>query len=348
MSSVTAPIQTRPEAVSRLSWVDVFRGAAVVFMIETHVANTFLRSDLRETDWFTALTYLNGLVAPSFLFIAGYVQGIAWQGGTGRPVSFGRRARRLGMIALIGYGLHFPFPQLWRGEWWSALQAGTQVDVLACLALSLFALLVLTWGLQKLPQAWRNPLWWSVLTGLALAVIWASPMLARWPGLSVPVAFRALLNVSTGSLFPLFPWSAFVFCGALSGAMASHKWIVRLLMVGTMAVLGQAIPSAFFSAASPEFFCERLAWVLGLAMVCERLVRENPPGWLAFAGRESLVMYVGHLALIFLLVGSGVLPERDLAPRAVLGWTLVVMVWTFAVALGKTRWQSAAAKLVEA
>jgi hypothetical protein len=40
-------------------------------MIETHVVNTFLSTALRAANWFPILNYLNGLVAPAFLFIAG-------------------------------------------------------------------------------------------------------------------------------------------------------------------------------------------------------------------------------------------------------------------------------------
>lgn len=334
--------------LSRMAWLDVFRGAAVVFMIETHVANTFLREDLRETGWFTALTYLNGLVAPSFLFISGYVQGTAWKGGLGRPVFLGKRLRRLGTIGLIGYGLHFPFPQLWQGDWTAAIRFGTQVDVLTCLAVSLFGLLLLTRGIQLLPEGWRNGIWWLMVGGLALAVIGASPALARWPGLSIPVPLRAFLNVSTGSWFPLFPWSAFVLCGAMSGAMASLGPGLRLLVAVLVAGLGRMIPSESFSPFSPEFFLERLGWVLALAWICEGVVRENPPDWLALAGRESLLMYVGHLALIFFLAGTGLLPGQDLAPGETLGWTLVVIILTFVMVVVKTRWRDASVRAAEA
>jgi hypothetical protein len=123
---------------------------------------------------------------------------------------------------------------------------------------------------------------------------------------------------------------------------------VRLLAMVVVVGLGQTIPSAEFSAMSPEFFCERLGWVMGLAMICEWLVRENPPTWLSFAGRESLVMYVGHLCLIFYAADAGVLPAMELPLGETLAWTAVVMAFTFALALAKSRWQAASAKLVTA
>lgn len=349
-ASASAPVNRDANAISRLSWLDTFRGAAVVLMIETHVANTFLEADLRSTAWFTALTYVNGLVAPSFLFIAGFVQGAGWKGGMGKLVSFRRRALRLGWIAWIGYGLHFPFPQLWKGDWQGAIRLGTQVDVLPCLAVSLLVLLALTWGGQRLPVAWRSVVWWGVLGCLALGVIVASPVMTKWPALSVPIPLRAFLNASTGSLFPLFSWSAFVFCGAICGAMAKLPVALRLLAMLVAVGLGQTIPSVSFSAMSPEFFFERLGWVMGLAMMCEWLVRdrEGPAPWLSFAGRESLVMYVGHLCLIFYAADAGVLPAMELPLGETLAWTGVVILFTFAIAAAKSRWQAVSAKLVTA
>jgi hypothetical protein len=317
----------------------------VILMMETHVAHTFLDTDLRAAPWFEWLDYANGLVAPSFLFIAGFTQGGRWQGGQGKPLSLEGRARRLAGIALLGYGLHFPFSQLWNAEWSEALRLGTQIDVLQCLAVSLFVLLLVTLGAQRLAPPWRGEVWWRVLGALALAVILAAPSVAEWEGGSLPV--RALINHSTGSLFPLFSWSAFVFCGALCGEMASRPILVRIGATAAVMALGQILPSLTFSAVSPQFFLERLGWVMMLALFCEWLVPDQASSWVSFAGRESLIMYVGHLTLIFLLATIG-LPERELSWPATLGWMGVVMAVTFGLAFAKSRWGAWAEGLVSA
>src|SRR6187431_1327440 len=84
--ATTLPSRKKP---ARVLWLDVFRGAAVVAMIEAHVVNTFLAPALRQTEWFAWLNWFNGLVAPSFLFIAGWAQGMSWSAGAGKPVAFG-------------------------------------------------------------------------------------------------------------------------------------------------------------------------------------------------------------------------------------------------------------------
>jgi len=328
-----------PAAVSpRLPWLDFFRGAAVLLMIETHVANTFLQADLQASAWFARLTYLNGLVAPSFLFIAGFSLGLAWRHGSLRPDSMPRRFRRLCWIALLGYGLHFPFPQLWRGEWAEALRLGTQVDVLPCLAVSMAVLLLISWGIQS----WKRPGWslaWGItVAALALPVIAAAPGLAAWG--DGPILLRAFVNASTGSLFPLFPWAGFVFCGALIGAWnpgasaASGRFLVAFAVIA----LGRALSGDVFSAVGPAFFLERLGWVMALALGCEALIRERPSCLTSFAGRESLLMYAGHLSLIFFLADAGIVTEREQSLPETLAWVVVVTGLTFAMAFVKARW----------
>src|SRR5579872_6893470 len=104
---------TSPSPVkSRLEFIDLLRGWAVVVMIETHVINALLAQSYRDSSWFPYLDFANGLVAPSFLFCA----------GCGLWISLGRRwddylalrkplwvyFRRLGWILGIGYALHLP------------------------------------------------------------------------------------------------------------------------------------------------------------------------------------------------------------------------------------------------
>ncbi|MBP1601478.1 MAG: Acyltransferase domain protein [Acidobacteria bacterium] len=56
----------------RYGFVDLLRGLALVVMVETHVVNAYLPAGLRQGPFFYWLAFLNGLVAPSFLFASGY------------------------------------------------------------------------------------------------------------------------------------------------------------------------------------------------------------------------------------------------------------------------------------
>ncbi len=70
MSSASAP---------RLIWIDLLRGLAVIGMIETHVINAVLDARFDGSRWLHELMSFDGLIAPMFLWIAGYAQGLAIQ-----------------------------------------------------------------------------------------------------------------------------------------------------------------------------------------------------------------------------------------------------------------------------
>lgn len=295
-----------PRRAPRLTWLDLFRGAAVLVMIETHVFNTFLAASLRGSPAFGLLTGLDGLVAPSFLFIAGYLSGWERRTAPGRPVNYARRAGRLGGIFALAYALHIPGPEMAARRWDDALRVGAQFDVLQCIAVSLGVLLALSWLAGKLPQRRGEALWWSGVVATAAVVVIGAPLVQSWTGGVVPL--RALVNQTTGSLFPIFPWMGFVLLGALAGA-----WPVRPIHERLAAMIGLAGVSWMcrgteFSAVSPSFFLERAVWVLGLAAVFEWSSRFRQPALLLFAGKNSLTLYVVHLVLISSLVGCGVPP----------------------------------------
>jgi uncharacterized membrane protein len=310
-----------------VAWIDLFRGAAVLVMIETHVVNTFLAASLREESWFTVLNYLNGLVAPSFLFIAGFVQGMAWSAAPTKPVKFGLRARTLLGIGFIAYALHFPWTELGQHRLHDAIRVGSQIDVLQCITASLGALLLVTWITQKLGPRRGEFAWWLGVSTLLLLTVLPAPAAAHWNPAFVPL--RAWLNFSTGSWFPLFPWAAFIFAGALIGAAlpcaASEdvsrpavSWPLRfrgtssspsvlVLAPVPLALSAWAFVGVGHSPVSLSSFLERIAWVLVLAALSEWLAaRRVLPKVVLFAGKHSLTLYVTHLVLISTIEQVGV------------------------------------------
>ena len=313
----------------------MFRGAAVLAMIETHVVNTFLAPVLREAAWFGWLNWCNGLVAPAFLFIAGYAQGMSWRAGAGKRGDFARKAKRLLGVAALGYALHFPFAEIGQQRWAEALRTGTQVDVLQCLAAALLCVLAVQALSRVFSERWRHAGRWAVLSGLAVGTVLLAPCSATWSGGPVPLA--AFVNDQTGSLFPPFPWAAFVFAGALAGAFASRPAGWLLVAAGVVKMCAHLAGDGTFSALSPVFFGERLAWVLALAALGQWLARGWKPRGVLFAGRESLVMYAAHLLIIEWTAQAGL-------PRSGFGVTGAALIFagvlgvTFAVAFGKAKW----------
>ena len=310
----------------RLAWLDLYRGAAVLVMIETNVVNTFLATGIRESEWFSLLNYVNGLVAPSFLYIAGFLPGLERRRSRAKPVNFSRRASRLLGIAALGYLLHFPGPELAQHRWADALRVGTQFDILQCLATSLGLLLCLTWLAEKIGGRRGATAWWCGAAGLAAAAVVGASIGQAWVGGSVPL--RALINQTTGSLFPLLPWAGFVFLGALTGAWPQRPIHERAAGILGLACLAWVCRGPTFSAVSPAFFLERAAWVLILAALVEWSARRPMPEWLVFAGRRSLTLYVAHLVILSTLVAAGMPPSALALP-----WALALIAATVVASL---------------
>ncbi len=92
---------------------DLLRGLVIIIMIEVHVFNAFLLPELRQTGWFSVVNFINGLVAPSFLFVSGF----AFQVSSGGKLdemrklgkAFWKKMMRIFQIIIIGYALHLPF-----------------------------------------------------------------------------------------------------------------------------------------------------------------------------------------------------------------------------------------------
>ncbi len=273
-----------PTTSGRLPWLDLFRGAAVVLMVETHTVNTFLATPQRATSCFSWLDYFNGLVAPAFLFIAGFAQGLGMRRSRAAPRGWGRKARRLLGIWLLGYALHFPAPSLLAGRWGEALALWQRVDILQCLAVSLGLLL----AIERWTRRWVD----ASAAMLLLLAVFAAPAVATWRFL--PAALLGYFNDSAGSLFPLLPWLGFVCAGFLaSGRLTAGWWLAGAL------ALESIIPGA------PGFFFQRLAWLAGAVLMMRWLSHFARSRWLLFAGRESLAIYAAHLVLIEALAALG-------------------------------------------
>jgi len=313
-------------AAPREDWLDAIRGLAVLGMVETHAVNTLLAAEWREGEGFSRLMYANGLVAPAFLWIAGYAQGLGARrrqerGIAGWPV---RTLRRLILILLLGFLIHLPMPGT--GATWRLFFG---IDVLQCLAASLLGVVALQ---HWLPRHQGVGLAAAALLAIATGALPAAALndpTGFWP-------LDAWFDQSGSSLFPLVPWAAFVFLGVLMARWPSPLWVWPAL--GAVLL---ALPSPpFISKSHPTFFAERLGWLLLVVAAVQALGRTlRFPRWLLFAGRESLAIYLVHLALLYLVpTARWVGPQLAPGPAALAALGLAVI--SIGLAWGWRTWRS--------
>lgn len=305
---------------SRLVFVDLLRGWATIVMIEVHVFNAFLVEELKGESWFKALDYVNGLVAPSFLFVAGFVFVVASDRKLEEFRSFGkafwRQLSRILLVWLIGYGLHLPFFSFHRTLYDSTpeqLRQFFQSDILHCIAIGMLIVFIGRIVIHR--DAWYQR--FLVLVGSFLVLV--APLI--WEidfSIWLPSAIASYLNGKQMSMFPLFPWLGFMMFGAVtafahqnarSGGMETRffrrllTYGLGLLIAGTLLVeIPVRIPYVSTAVrANPLFFGSRLGIILLLLTACWYYAekRKTQQSFVLDVSKESLLVYTAHLLFIY-------------------------------------------------
>jgi hypothetical protein len=300
-------------------------------MVQGHVCDTLLSPATKGQALYQLQLLFHGSTAPGFLFASGFVAGLPRA-----PLSLSaslRRARRLLFILGVGYVLHLPYLSVWK----TALQSTPEekAALFACNALQLIAVsqllvLVLQWAAGR---RWIAAAGLTALAILAAAPgVWASGLSRRLP----PFLGAYLDNATVPSIFPLFPYAAFVLAGAVAGTALGRqdaavrnrravRWGLGLLAVGAALalVLRGVVP---FWGPSPGYALLRLGGLLLLLRGVLEIAQRGVPGvrTLALLGHETLLVYVFHLYLLF----GGILgraPLGGLVARLTFGQGLAVV-----------------------
>jgi uncharacterized membrane protein len=303
---------------------DLLRGLVIIIMIEVHVFNAFLLPELKQTGWFSVINFINGLVAPSFLFVSGF----AFQVSSGSKLdemrklgkAFWKKMMRIFQIIMIGYALHLPyysFSKIVNKSTPQQLQSFFAVDVLQCIGFGLLFLFI-TRLLIKSDKAYHYFLIASlVIVTLISPVLWkidfnqyVHPLIGNY------------FNRLNGSLFPVFPWLNFLLAGGVFAKYfvdareknEEEKFIKNVTISGlTVLLFGHLFYSGLFPKTltsilpNPVFFLERLGYILELFYLCWFVDRKTKAknSFVMDASRESLLVYWLHLIIIYGVFWSG-------------------------------------------
>jgi uncharacterized membrane protein len=311
----------------RLTFIDILRGFACVWMIETHVVNACLNWEQR-TGWvFNVLNTTNGYVSVTFIFCAGAGFWLAASRKIGEYKAFApslwQYVRRLGFILLIAYWLHIPEISLRKfvlaspdrqNIFWTS-------DVLHVIALSSFLALACLLLVPTLKQ-----LRW-VFVALAVLFVYGAPFVWQLePDTFVHRAFGSYISRPPAAAFPLFPWCGYFFIGASITAFFLESQ-ERRVFAQRMAAIGVITPTVImmgvftgwnqwfnYGWTGNWFLCSPgnvLFRVSGtmllfsiLYLVQDRfaewtIFKQKPASWLQLMGQESLFVYVFHLMIVY-------------------------------------------------
>ena len=304
---------------SRFVYIDLLRGWAVIVMIEVHVFNAFLIPAIKNEAWFKVLNFINGLVAPSFLFIAGYsfvlIAQRKWNDYLSHSPIFWKQLGRITQVLAVGYALHLPFFSFNKltAISWEEWAVFWKIDVLHAIAISLLTLLLLVLLMRTQKK------YFVAVALIAAVIIGGSPwMYERNIDHLLPEPLANYLTAAHRSQFPLFPWMGFVLCGGLASQLLVwwkerlgeqtifYRFFIAGILMIVISIIADLLPITVFPEhnfwrASPGFFFIRLGIVLILLSTLWLWEKTASSGrsMVSVVGSESLVAYAGHLLAIY-------------------------------------------------
>lgn len=313
-----------PSIPTRLTFLDLLRGCAALWMIEVHVVHVGLADSFKQGIIFDWLAISNGFVAVTFVFCSG--AGF-WLAIDKKLESFARfdsslwlYLRRLGFILALAFWLHLPTFSLQR-----TLQASPaefiqmmECDVLHTIVYSSLIALAISLALRR-----REIMLW-VFGVLGFTAILLGPWV--WsldPFQFLPVWPATLLAEQPVSKFPMFPWSGYFFLGIVATALFKKLenptlWAKRIaigsLLLPFLLFASKnlpAIPSYPFVMdwwqCSPGHSLYRLSGTVLLMMILYLFQDRIANSWLGsrlnavllLGGRESFFVYIFHIMILY-------------------------------------------------
>jgi uncharacterized membrane protein len=311
--------EARPDPrAERWQGLDFLRFIAVVLMVQGHAFRVILVERERALRWFDWHDFVHGFTAPAFLLGAG----LAWGAATfpdldrqGRwSAASRRRFARYGLLFAIGCALNLPDMSFGRALTDpSRLLHAIHLGPLHLLGIML-ALVETTAVLTRSRRAV------AALAGCAaVAILLSAPLVSRIDERSpVPEALRALLNGTTGSAFPIFPWGGLALLGVSAAHLAldergrlRRRASLVFGLVGAALIAGcYALYRARFAPYGPHDFWRYSPIFMGFLTggvwvalaLTTALAPSLPPPIERVVGsvaRHSLVVYVAHLVALY-------------------------------------------------
>ncbi len=305
------------EKKERLIFIDILRGIAVIWMIQTHTLS-IMANEFKTGFFYGLLNMSNGYVAVTFLFCAGAGFWIAAERKASSYKKFEQPLwlylKRLGFILMIAYFLHSPIFGLSKiaGMTERQIMIFFQIDVLQTIVYSsLLALILLMLSPKNV---------YIKYVSIILALFFFIGAQFTWysnPFDYLPFPFAFFVAAPPITKFPLLPWSGYFFAGIAFTAffMDSPN---RERFAKTFLIIGILVPTLIFMLrsmgleymkggaffyANPFHSIFRVSGSIvafSALFLTEKYYRNlRYTNILLVSGRESLYLYVSHLIIVY-------------------------------------------------
>lgn len=290
-----------PEKI-RYHFIDILKTYAVFMMIIGHTMDAVAAAGVKNHPLYHFFIMIRGLTSASFFIASGAGLYFAFQSKKDQPGHrlLAQRLSRIIPILLAGYFLHLPYLSAARlffhstaRDWRQLMQCDTLQNI--CYSIIILQVLLLC-------ARTRGKIF-ATASVLMLFFLSAAPLLHR--RLNQPMILVQLFTPRFGSLFPLFPFAAYIMAGSVLASGLSYLRDVSGLSgvrkYFTMA--GSLLFGISFFLRLPVF--QLFAFRVGLIMILLSLLTlaEGKSGTLIrffqAMGRESLVVYLIHLMIVY-------------------------------------------------
>ena len=328
----------------RILFLDVLRALAVVLMLQGHTISAL--GDFSDIDkaslFYQVWSFLRGITAPLFIFTAGTV--FVYLLKIDRPYFACFRVRkglvRFITLLTIGYLLNYPslrvfdFADATTIKWLKFFS----VDALHLIAFGILSLILIRFVSYKTGV---NELFLYLFSALILLISTPFILNIPWGKITNPL-IAPYFSYGTGSFFPLFPYLFYIFAGAALGftlrkndsLYTKPSFGYSISAVGILLYLASIFVDNMFYNEFAAFdylrtdvllAIQRLGLVLILAGIVSILSARSVimPRFVSSLGRNSLLIYVLHLVLIY---GCVLVPGLTIIWKNSLSITVSVLI----------------------
>jgi uncharacterized membrane protein len=338
----------------RQAYLDRVRGLAVLVMIEAHVLDGWTRVAERQRPGFGYAMILGGFGAPLFLFLAGVSLVLSAESKFRKSGDFARSWHAVHMRGWQIFGLAF----LFRLQSYILTAGYSGIGLLKVDILNVMgpALAFAGFAGGRVRSSGRRTALFAII---AIAIAMAAPIVRITPLLNwLPDPIEWYFRPSpTRTNFTLFPWTAFLFAGAVVGQVLSrqresaHPGRIQLALAVVSLVIGAAgygasfLPSIYerseFWTTSPTFFFLRVGLIALLVPVT--YMWEQAP-WRGIVsrwspieelGRASLFVYWIHVEMVYGFISRPL--RRNLSFQTAIVADVIFSVFLLGLVLLKNR-----------
>ncbi|MGE5480773.1 MAG: heparan-alpha-glucosaminide N-acetyltransferase domain-containing protein [Chloroflexota bacterium] len=311
----------------RIVALDLARCLAMIMMIQGHTVFALVSPeaiDISQFPW-NVWNFLRGVTAPIFLLVSGASHVFANKrapDGSLPMATFKRRVRMSLMLMAVGYILVFPAEKIYDLPFIdpSYFQPFFSVNILQLFGVSLFMLTLLFYFTRSDRQVAVG----SLIIASAITMLTPAVHAIDWFSI-LPNPIASYFSLERGSIFVIFPFTAFLFYGAALGIFLKNvepakrnaliiKWGglagIAIFAIGyPISLIFSNNPFLYFDAlkVDPGLVFMRLGLVL-MAIWFAAVVYSQTPKmgeYYSILGKKALYIYVIHLLLIY---GTPVFP----------------------------------------